>query len=618
MNKFGVLACKLNADSLLIPVRKLTIEIDITLKLIPNRKLCNKTQTQIDPDQGCKKLVEVLYCGDRFKDIMAVHIPGLIAIVLFYVAILVVGLWAARKAKQKGEEADSENVMLAGRNIGLVVGIFTMTATWVGGGFINGTAESIYKSGLVWCQAPFGYALSLVFGGLFFANKMRTQGYVTMLDPFQQKYGERMGGLLYIPALLGEVFWSAAILGALGATLSVIIDMDTNVSIVVSACIAIFYTLFGGLYSVAYTDVVQLFCIFIGLWLSIPFAMTNENVHPITVNSTAWIQELDPAYSGMYIDSFLLLIFGGIPWQVYFQRVLSAKTAVRAQLLSYVAAFGCLVMALPSILIGAIAKSTDWNATDYAVVDKRAVPINDEDLKLILPMVLLYLCPSVIAFFGLGAVSAAASEIEILWVMRISIFGVGALATAMAITVSSIYDLWFLCSDLVYVILFPQLICVIYLRISNTYGSLCGFILGMFFRLAGGEQSMNVSPIIKYPWYSDGTQLFPFKTLSMLISLTSIVLVSAITKFIFERAYVPAKYDIFMCIVNTPDESIALATKGPCELTAMTPSDEKGKINPALKFSQEDLLAEKENNLRERKTPSSPTHGYLLSPDSIR
>jgi len=45
---------------------------------------------------------------------------------------------------------------------------------------------------------------------------MRSQGYVTMLDPFQRKYGERMGGLLYIPALMGEVFWSAAILAALG------------------------------------------------------------------------------------------------------------------------------------------------------------------------------------------------------------------------------------------------------------------------------------------------------------------------------------------------------------------------------------------------------------------
>ena len=40
-------------------------------------------------------------------------------------------------------------------------------ATWVGGGYINGTAEAIYTSGLVWCQAPFGYALSLVFGKIF-------------------------------------------------------------------------------------------------------------------------------------------------------------------------------------------------------------------------------------------------------------------------------------------------------------------------------------------------------------------------------------------------------------------------------------------------------------------
>lgn len=53
-------------------------------------------------------------------------------------------------------------------------------------------------------------------GGLFFAKKMREAGYVTMLDPFQQKFGERMGGLLFIPALSGEIFWSAAILAALG------------------------------------------------------------------------------------------------------------------------------------------------------------------------------------------------------------------------------------------------------------------------------------------------------------------------------------------------------------------------------------------------------------------
>ena len=102
-------------------------------------------------------------------------------------------------------------------------------------------------------------------GGLFFAKVMRDNGYVTMLDPLQDKYSKWMGGLLYIPAFLGETMWTAAILGALGATLSVILQLDIDIAVIISALIAVSYTFFGGLYSVAYTDVVQLFCIFIGL-----------------------------------------------------------------------------------------------------------------------------------------------------------------------------------------------------------------------------------------------------------------------------------------------------------------------------------------------------------------
>ena len=34
-------------------------------------------------------------------------------------------------------------------------------ATWVGGGFINGSAQETYKAGLIWTQAPFGYGISL-------------------------------------------------------------------------------------------------------------------------------------------------------------------------------------------------------------------------------------------------------------------------------------------------------------------------------------------------------------------------------------------------------------------------------------------------------------------------
>ena len=45
--------------------------------------------------------------------------------------------------------------------------------------------------------------------------------------------------------------------------------------------------------------------------------MTNEATSSISVNATTlWVKELDPKSSGSYIDSFLLLTFGGIPWQV--------------------------------------------------------------------------------------------------------------------------------------------------------------------------------------------------------------------------------------------------------------------------------------------------------------
>ncbi|XP_048763868.2 high-affinity choline transporter 1-like [Ostrea edulis] len=505
---------------------------------------------------------------------MVLNIPGLVAVIIFYIVILVIGLWAARRTKG---ETNSENVMLAGRNIGTFVGVFTMTATWVGGGFINGTAETVYRDGLVNCQAPLGYSISLIIGGLFFARKMREQGYVTMLDPFTQTYGERMGGLIYIPALLGEVFWSGAILAALGSTLRVIIGLSHEVSIISSACVAVFYTLFGGLYSVAYTDVVQIICIFVGLWLCVPFAMTNELVENISVNSsTEWINGVDREGVGVYIDSFLMLAFGGIPWQVYFQRVLSAKTVKAAQQLSFLGAAGCIIMSVPSILIGAIAVNADWNRTAFVTKDNfNASEISSRSSD-ILPLVLQYLTPEWVSFFGLGAVSAAvmssadssilsascmfarniykmiirqkASEKEVIWVMRIAIFGVGALATEMALSVDSIYVLWYLCSDLVYVVLFPQLVCVIYLKKSNTYGSLLGYVVGMFFRIAGGEPTLGIDAVIKYPYYSEERgQMFPFKTLCMLMSLTTIISVSCLTNFLFKRKIVHPRFDIFKC-----------------------------------------------------------------------
>lgn len=130
--------------------------------------------------------------------------------------------------------------------------------------------------------------------------------------------------------------------------------------------------------------------------------------------------------------------------------------------------------------------------------------------------------------------------------MRFSILGVGAVATVMALTIKSIYYLFVLCSDLVFVLLFPQLVCAIYIPFANIYGSLSGYIIGLFFRLGGGETLIKLPALIVYPMYNADkmVQLFPYRTVAMLLSALTLVAVSYLSKYVFERGIVPMKYDI--------------------------------------------------------------------------
>lgn len=69
-----------------------------------------------------------------------------------------------------------------------------------------------------------------------------------------------------------------------------------------------------------------------------------------------WLGTVPSSSIGSYIDIYLLLILGGIPWQVYFQRVLACRSAKQAQYLSYVASFGCVTLAIPPAILGSVAR----------------------------------------------------------------------------------------------------------------------------------------------------------------------------------------------------------------------------------------------------------------------
>ena len=54
--------------------------------------------------------------------------------------------------------------------------------------------------------------------------------------------------------------------------------------------------------------------------------------------------QLEPEDVGVWVDYWFLLVFGGIPWQCYYQRVLSAKSSNRAIFLSFGGAAIALIM----------------------------------------------------------------------------------------------------------------------------------------------------------------------------------------------------------------------------------------------------------------------------------
>ncbi len=475
------------------------------------------------------------------------HWGGLVSMAVFYAIIYYIGIRAARRQRE-GSFAD---LVLAGRGIPLGLGIFTMTATWVGGGYVNGTAEAAYGSGLIHAQAPWGYGLSLIVGGLWFAPIMRRHRFTTMLDPMEDRFGRGSAALLYMPALTGELFWTAAILTALGTTFGTILQLDVSTSIVLSAAIAIGYTIVGGLWAVAVTDVVQFTILVVGLWLVIPGAAEHAGglsaaldsyrgetaTQSVAINWWAWW------------DSALLLVFGGIPWHVYFQRVLAARDVWTARWLSVSAGVLCMVAAIPPILIGIIARGVDWASLGIVAPEP----------ALVLPTVLRYLTGPVVATIGLGALAAAvmssvdssilsassmatwnvyrpfvrpsADSRELKRVIQRCVLIVGIVATLLALRVQSVYALWFLSSDLVYCVLFPQLFTALFDPRANRYGSLAGFVVSVLLRLACGEQLLGLPSLISLPASAlDGSPLVPFRTLTMLAALATIVIVSRATR----------------------------------------------------------------------------------------
>jgi SSS family solute:Na+ symporter len=280
----------------------------------------------------------------------------------YLVGTIIVGLIASRRVH------GARDFMVAGRSLPFYMNFACVFATWFGAETVLSISATFTRDGLSGVSGdPFGAGACLMIVGLFFARTFYSMNLLTIGDFFRARYGQVVEVTVSACIALSYLGWASAQMTALGLVINVVGGgaLSLNESIVLGAVVVTLYTLVGGMWSVALTDLIQTGAIVVGLLL-VAYFLSGEAGGASHVLTTAYDQgKLRFTPSGgwhhgwlPWISAFLTFALGSIPQQDVFQRVTSAKdykTAVRGTLFGgacyFVVAFIPMFIAFSAIIL---------------------------------------------------------------------------------------------------------------------------------------------------------------------------------------------------------------------------------------------------------------------------
>lgn len=306
----------------------------------------------------------------------------LIGFVIAYLVVsLGIGFYAATKVH------NASDYITAGRSLPMIVVVAMVFATWFGAETVLGIPATFLDENLGGTISdPFGASLALILFGLFFARPLYRMKLTTLGDYFRQRYNRPVEIVISLAIALSYLGWVSAQVVALGLVFNVLSDgiIDQAQGIYIGAAVVLMYTLFGGMWSVALTTLVQMTVIVVGLlWIAkLVGDMPEVNgIAPVVEHATtAGKFEFWPPMEWTAVVTFvaglLTMGLGSIPQQDVFQRANTSKN-------ERIAVWGTVIGGSLYFLFAAVPIYLTYAAT---LVDPvQAAAIHAQDAQLVLP-----------------------------------------------------------------------------------------------------------------------------------------------------------------------------------------------------------------------------------------
>ena len=423
-------------------------------------------------------------------------------VVLYLMVSVGIGLYASTRVH------NSRDFAVAGRHLPLPIVTATVFATWFGAETVLGISATFVQEGMGGVVAdPFGASLCLILAGLFFANKLYRMNLLTIGDYYRVRYNKAVELIAAVCLVISYLGWVSAQIMALGLVFNVISGgaVSQEAGMVMGALIVLTYTTFGGMWSVALLDFVQMTVVMCGmLFIAWFISGMTGGVGAVVAHAEAagklnFFPKGDYTHWVPFIGAWLTMMLGSIPQQDVFQRITSAKnekTAVRGSVLGgslyFVFAFVPMFLAYSATLID----------------PKLFGELMEQDSQLVLPTLILQHTPvfAQVIFFGalLSAIMSCSSatllapsvaftenilkhfilkdmtDRQFLLAMRISLWGFGMVVLGVALNSElSIFETVENAYKITLVAAFVPLAFGLYWKRANTQGALMAMLLGL-------------------------------------------------------------------------------------------------------------------------------------------